>query len=172
MQYREAKDNPSHSSLSTGGRSKSIVFYLLPLCFVFFGGGLISCGNLAPLSMGGISLGGFRGNITKIGEIPNDQNAVATVYLQGQVSNRAPFVENGAYKLEDDTGTIWVLTNQAPPNIGDEVLLQGQVQFQSIPVGGQDLGEVFVQEQQQLQRRAGEPKSSSLPEEPNEQQTP
>jgi len=164
MQHREAKGNPSHSSLLTGGMSKSIVFYLLPLCFVFFGGGLISCGNSAPLSMGGINFGGFRGNITKIGEIPKDQNAVATVYLQGQVSNRAPFVENGAYKLEDDTGTIWVLTNQAPPNIGDEVLLQGQVQFQSIPVGGQDLGEVFVQEQQQLERRAGQPQQSPLPE--------
>jgi hypothetical protein len=51
-------------------------------------------------------------------------------------------------------------------------LIQGQVQFQSIPVGGQDLGEVFVQEQQQLERRAGQLKPSLLPEEHNEQQTP
>lgn len=165
MQHTEAEFNPSHLSLSTRRRSKSIGFYLLPWCLVIFGGGLISCGNSAPLSMGGINLNGVSGNVTKIGEIPTAQNTVATVYLQGEVINRAPLLENAAYKLEDDTGTIWVLTNQAPPNLGDEVLIKGQVQFQSIPVGGQDLGEVYIQEQQQIKRRAGQPNQLPAPKE-------
>jgi hypothetical protein len=63
----------------------------------------------------------------------------------------------GAYKVQDATGAIWVLTNQTIPNVGDEVLIKGQLQFQSIPVAGQNLDEVYVQEEQQLQRKAGQP---------------
>lgn len=129
--------------------------YLL-LCYVLLlGGGFIGCSNSAPLGLSGLS-SSAGGNVTKIGTIQQNQNA-ATVYLQGRVINRAPFLTNGAYKLEDATGTIWVLTNQALPNIGDEVTLVGQVQFQSIPIGGQDLGEIYVQEKRQLEHKAGQP---------------
>ncbi|HEY9652200.1 MAG TPA: hypothetical protein V6C95_16170 [Coleofasciculaceae cyanobacterium] len=123
--------------------------YLLLCYLLLLGGGLVGCSNSVPLGLSGLS-SSAGGNVTKIGTIQQNQNA-ATVYLQGRVINRAPFLTNGAYKLEDATGTIWVLTNQALPNIGDEVKIVGQVQFQSIPIGGQDLGEVYVQEQRQLE---------------------
>jgi hypothetical protein len=31
------------------------------------------------------------------------------------VENRAPFVGNAAYQLQDGTGKIWILTKQALP---------------------------------------------------------
>lgn len=135
--------------------------YLL-LCYVLLlGGGLVGCSNSAPLGLSGLS-SSAGGNVTKIGTIQQNQNTT-TVYLQGRVINRAPFLTNGAYKLEDATGTIWVLTNQALPNIGDEVTLEGQVQFQSIPLGGQDLGEIYVQEQRQMERKARQPTPTPTP---------
>ena len=131
--------------------------YLLPVCFVLLGGGLVGCSNSAPFGIGGINFSNASGNVTKISDIQKNQNA-ATVYIQGQVVTRAPFLVAGAYKVQDATGAIWVLTNQTIPNVGDEVLIKGQLQFQSIPVGGQNLDEVYVQEEQQLQRKAGQPR--------------
>jgi hypothetical protein len=55
------------------------------------------------------------------------------------------------------------MTSQSLPDVGDEVLIKGQLQFQSIPVGGQDLGEVYIQEEQQLQRKAGQPLQPASP---------
>jgi hypothetical protein len=157
IQYRKSKGNLSRPSLSTGGRQTSKMLYFLPLCFLLLGGGLVGCGNSFPLGIGGININNPGVNVTKISDIPQKQNAFTTIYLKGQVASRAPFLASGAYKLQDATGTIWVITNQTLPNVGDEVLIEGQLQFQSIPVGGQQLGEVYVQEQQQLARKAGQP---------------
>ncbi len=163
MQYRDAKVNPLSPSLSTGKRQKSKMFYFLPFCFLLFGGGLAGCSNSAPLGMGGFNLSGIGGSITRISDIQQQRNSNATLYLQGQVATRAPFLTNGAYKLQDATGTIWVLTNQTVPNVGDEVTIKGQLQYQSIPVGGQDVGELYIQEQQLLRRRAGKAEQPILP---------
>ncbi len=163
MQYKKAKGSLCRPSFLTGGKRNSKI-YLLPFCFLLIGGGLTSCSSV-PLSLGGINLGNFSGNVTKISDIRQNSNVADTVYLQGQVANRAPFLANGAYKIQDATGTIWVLTNQTLPNIGDEVLIKGQPLFQSIPISGQEAGEVYIQEQQQLRRRAGQQKPLVVPQE-------
>ena len=160
MQYSKAKGNSSFrlpSRVCQKASALSKMTYVLPVCFLLFGGGLVSCGNSASLGMGGINIGNLGGNVTKISDIQQNHNSAATVFLQGQVTTRAPFLAAGAYKLQDATGAIWVITNQPLPNVGDEVSLKGQLQFQSIPVSGQDLGEVYIQERQRLQQRAGQP---------------
>ena len=174
MQHRKTKGNlcvhlpssvrPSRTrggmrgvNKDSGARGESKLAYFLPFCFLLFGGALVSCGNSASLGIGGINISNIGGNVTKISDIQQNHNTAGVIFLQGQVATRAPFLAAGAYKLQDATGAIWVMTNQPLPNVGDEVLIKGQLQFQSIPVGGQDLGEVYVQEQQQLQRRAGQP---------------
>lgn len=128
----------------------SKMLYLLPICCLLVGGGLVSC-SFAPL--GGLSMGG---NVTKIGNIQQRQKTDVRVYLQGQVTNRAPFLTNGAYRLQDSSGAIWVIADQNLPNVGDELTIEGQLQYQSIPIGGQDLGEVYVLEQKQIGRKAGQ----------------
>ena len=111
--------------------------------------GFFSCGNL-PMSQ--LNLG-F--NLASIGDIQQKRQVDGEVYLRGKVENRAPFVGNAAYQLQDGTGTIWVLTNQALPQLGDEVLLKGEVRYKSITLkelAGKDLGEVYVEEMEQLKR--------------------
>ncbi|MBD1831088.1 DNA-binding protein [Microcoleus vaginatus GB1-A2] len=111
--------------------------------------GFFSCGNL-PMSQ--LNLG-F--NVASIGDIQQKRQVDGEVYLRGKVENRAPFVGNAAYQLQDGTGTIWVLTNEALPQLGDEVLLKGEVRYKSITLkelAGKDLGEVYVEEMEQLKR--------------------
>ncbi|MEG4284023.1 DNA-binding protein [Microcoleus sp. A006_D1] len=111
--------------------------------------GLLSCGNL-PMSQ--LNLG-F--NVASIGDIQQKRQVDGEVYLRGKVENRAPFVGNAAYQLQDGTGKMWILTKQALPQLGDEVLLKGEVRYKSITVkelAGTDLGEVYVEEMEQLNR--------------------
>jgi hypothetical protein len=121
--------------------------YLLSFCFVLCSIGISGCSSFG---VGGLFFGALGGNVTKINEIPQDANATGTVYLQGKVTTRAPFLTGGAYRLQDGTGTIWVITKQTVPNIGDQVLIKGQLRYQSLPVSGQELGEVSVLEEQVL----------------------
>lgn len=163
MRYTKATNNLFCSFVAMGRKQTSRRLYLLPFTFLLFGGGLVGCSNSAPLGIHGFSISDRSGNVTKISDIPQSQNSAATVYLQGQVATRAPFLTAGAYKLQDDTGTIWVITNKTVPNVGDAVLIKGQLQFKSIPFGEQELGEVFVQEQELLERREGQSESPILP---------
>ncbi|MFW6359398.1 MAG: hypothetical protein ACOC0N_09345 [Chroococcales cyanobacterium] len=131
---------------------------ILPLLL----GGLLSC---SPSEPSGISL-------TNIRELKQSQMAGETVYLKGQVRSIAPFVDSGAYLLEDTTDNIWVMTSESLPKRGDEVLIRGQVDYESISIGGQEMGEVYVQELEQLERHSnGSPKlqnSSFVPENSDE----
>ena len=116
---------------------------------LIFVGALFSCGSL-PLSQ--LNLG-F--NVATIGDVQQKRQLDAEVYLRGKVENRAPFVGNAAYQLQDGTGSIWILTKQDLPKLGDEVLLKGEVRYKSITLkelAGKDLGEIYVEEMQQLQR--------------------
>ncbi len=117
---------------------------------------LLSCGNL-PNSQFNL---GF--NVAKIGDVQQKRQVDTEVYLQGKVENRAPFVGNAAYQLQDTTGSIWILTKQALPQLGDELLLKGKVRYQSIKLkdlAGKDLGEVYVEEIEQLKHTSSSDKS-------------
>lgn len=150
MPHQKLKGKPIESCWLTQTRQQAKIIYLIPVCCLFLGGGIVSCGRLNPF-------GHWGGNVTKISDISQKKASTTTVYLQGKVATRAPFLKAGAYKLQDATGTIWVLTNQTVPNVGDKVVIKGQLQFQTILVKGQELGEVYVQEEQQLERQAGQP---------------
>ena len=111
--------------------------------------GLLSCGNL-PMSQLNLD-----SNVASISDIQQKRQVDGEVYLRGKVENRAPFVGNAAYQLQDGTGKIWILTKQALPQLGDEVLLKGEVRYKSIKLkdlAGKDLGEVYVEEMEQLKR--------------------
>ncbi|MBE9128620.1 hypothetical protein IQ257_23775 [Coleofasciculus sp. LEGE 07092] len=136
---------------------------MIPVGFLLFGGGLVACGNLNQLGTSSITIGDWAVDVTPIGTIQPDRNTAAIVYLQGKVTHQAPFLAAGAYQLQDATGKIWVITNQVLPQVGDEISLKGQLQFQSIPVSGQELGEVYVQEQERVGSNAGKTESPASP---------
>ncbi|MGB3203822.1 MAG: hypothetical protein WBB28_02405 [Crinalium sp.] len=139
----------------------NLSFLLLPFYFSLFIG-LFSCSKITE------SL--FRSplqnvSIKKITDVKNPQQVNSTVYLKGNVGNQASFVGGGAYELQDTTGSIWILTQQPLPQKGEELIIQGKVEHQSMPLifaaGGKAVGEVYVQEQQQLERKPV--KNSLLP---------
>ncbi len=144
------KDNLSESSFSTQSDRPLKALHLLPICLLVLGGGLVSCSNVAQIGNSAINIGDHVGNVTKIGDLKPNPNAATQVYLQGKVINQAPFLKAGAYQLQDATGKIWIVTNQTLPNVGDTLVIQGKLQFKSIPLGGQELGEVYVEEQKKL----------------------
>ncbi len=108
-------------------------------------GGLCGCGPMAML-VGNVP-------VTSISELQQARDANSTVYLEGTVGSRAPFLGAGAYQLQDATGSIWVLTDRTLPLQGEEVKIKGNVAYQSIPVAGKELGEVYIKEIEQLQRQ-------------------
>ncbi|MBF2027349.1 MAG: hypothetical protein IGS48_11355 [Oscillatoriales cyanobacterium C42_A2020_001] len=71
----------------------------------------------------------------------------STVYLKGKVGDRVPLLGGTVYKLQDSTGEIWVLTQQPPPNTGEEVVVKGTLRYQSISINNQELGSVYVQQE-------------------------
>lgn len=106
--------------------------------------GLWGCTNLVKSGVG----------VTDIEQIHSNWQNKDTVYLKGTVENIAPFLQSGAYQLQDATGSIWVMTNSTLPNLGDQMVMKGQVTYQSIPIAGQELGEVYIKELEQLERQS------------------
>jgi uncharacterized protein YdeI (BOF family) len=96
--------------------------------------GLVGCAGLA------------LGDVTKISAIQR-QNENATVYLTGKVMVRAPLLGQKAYEIQDETGTIWVVTKAEAPAPGLEVTVTGKVRYQSILLGGKEQGTVYIEQQ-------------------------
>lgn len=88
--------------------------------------------------------------VTKINQLQKDRDTDSTVYIRGKVVKQVPFLGTRAYEVQDSTGTILVITKEKFPPQNREVLIKGKVQYKSIPLGGGDLGEVYVKEQERL----------------------
>ncbi|MDJ0661026.1 MAG: DNA-binding protein [Crocosphaera sp.] len=124
-------------------------------------GGMLGC---TPLN----HLGLAQPSRTPIGNISPQPSTESTpednlIYLEGKVVDRAPFLESGSYQLQDDTGTIWVLTDNPLPQTGETVQITGKVTYQSIPLGGQDVGELYILEVEKLEANAPQTRPTVQP---------
>jgi uncharacterized protein YdeI (BOF family) len=99
------------------------------------------------------SLFGCRTPVITIKE--SAQKVDKTVYLTGKVIRLAPFLGNAAYQIEDATGKIWVVTTQTLPQSNQQINIKGKVEYQSLPIAAQELGDFYLVELERL---------SSLPE--------
>ena len=63
----------------------------------------------------------------------------------------APFVNNAAYQVEDTTGKIWVVTNNAPPKLGQNISIKSKIEYQSLPFAEEELGDFYLLELEQLE---------------------
>ncbi|MTJ46991.1 hypothetical protein [Dolichospermum sp. UHCC 0259] len=106
--------------------------------------GLYACGKGEN---SGINLKNFHigANVTQIQKITK-KNQDTTVYIQGKVEKYAPLIKKKAYQINDSTGKIWVITNQGNFQVGEQVVLKGNVQYQSVPLAGKEHGEVYLKE--------------------------
>jgi len=102
--------------------------------------GLSGCGKLQ------ISNLRLLPNLTSIREI-KAKHEPATVSLQGKVINVVPLIQQQVYQVQDSTETIWVLTHRSNLRVEDQVSVEGKTRYQSISIGGKDVGEVYVEEE-------------------------
>ncbi|WP_225225317.1 hypothetical protein [Komarekiella delphini-convector] len=123
---------------------KKSMYHLGLICFLIMG--LYSCGMTSSGSSGMLPLK-IGTNVTPIREIKPKQNNQAIVYIQGKVEKQAPLMKQQAYQINDSTGKIWVVTNQTGLEEGAQVVIKGKVRYQSIPLAGQELGEVYIEEE-------------------------
>jgi len=105
---------------------------LFPL---FLSGWMVSCSPLNPSGWAQTYL-----DIAQLDQIANQR----AVNLQGIVVNVAPFLEGGAYQIQDKTGKVWVKTDGALPRKGAVVSVRGEVAFEAIFIGPEKLGESYV----------------------------
>jgi hypothetical protein len=99
------------------------------------------CGQLNNFSWSSIAQNFLHTQISSL-EIPKSIDS--NVYLQGKVSDRSPFLEGGAYQLDDRTGKIWITTTTKLPSVGKEVAIEGKVHYQSIPIENREWGELYI----------------------------
>lgn len=115
---------------------------------------LLGCGNLARSVMNFDFIQQVR--VTKIGNL-QQQPQGTTVYLKGKVVRIIPLLNDRVYQLEDASGSILVLTENRPLQLGEQFTIKGIVRYQSIPVEGQNLGEIYIQELELLQPESVSP---------------
>jgi hypothetical protein len=123
--------------------------------FLLLLGTLIGCGSLSYLGLAVSS-------VTPIKEL-QQQKTEATVNIKGKVKAQAPFLGSGSYQLQDETGSVWIFTKGSLPPLGSEVMVKGQLQYQSIPVETQEVGEFYLVELEQIQPQTASQTPSPIP---------
>jgi hypothetical protein len=72
------------------------------------------------------------------------------VVIAGRVTNSFGIAMlGGIYKLDDGTGSIWIVTNKGVPSKGAEVGLKGRVQ-EGVNYGGRSYGLGVVEEERRV----------------------
>ena len=96
-----------------------------------------------------VALGKEELAITAIERIQNRKDG-RTVYVRGKVIHRSPFLGSAAYQLEDETGSLWVFSDNPLPPQGTEVFIKGKIKQETLPIEERELGEFYLIELQQL----------------------
>ena len=103
--------------------------------------GVINCGYFNPRGFKAIGA-----KITPINQLKSKQNP-DIVYIQGKVEKAIPLLKKEAYQVNDGTGKIWIVSNQTGIKQGESLLIKGKISYRSIPLGGKEYGELYVEEE-------------------------
>lgn len=115
-------------------------------------GSLMGCVALgSSQGSGGLQSVGFAIAPSTIEALKQAPHANAIVQIKGQVGQRVPLLGKTAYELSDATGRIWVISTDAIPNAGDDVVVEGKLLYQTIQLNGKEQGSVYLEQQRQLQ---------------------
>lgn len=86
------------------------------------------------------------GEQVKVNQV--NQKRDQRVQVQGQIKAQAPLLGGKrAYEVQDETGSVWVVSDRALPATGSQVTIQGKVKFQKIEVAGKDQSTVYIEQQ-------------------------
>ncbi|NJN74979.1 MAG: hypothetical protein HC796_00320 [Synechococcaceae cyanobacterium RL_1_2] len=70
--------------------------------------------------------------------------------VTGTVEALTYLLSQGAYQLKDNTGSVWIVTPGKMPRIGDRLSVRAKLMYRSIVVQGQEFGEYYLMEMEQL----------------------
>ncbi len=113
---------------------KFISSQLIVSSFCLIGFGLTGCNPLME--------------VTPIAQLSAQSDRLGqSVLVEGVVRDRAPFLKNAAYQLQDESGEIWVLTNNPLPDSGQAVTIKATIKAKSIVISNQKVQEVYLQEE-------------------------
>ncbi len=112
-------------------RSGSLV---LLLCLSLVLAGTTGCGQLARLGIG----------TTPIATVASNPAQHADVLIRGQVVNQVGVFGQGVYEIQDNSGSIWVITDKGIPAMNSTVTVRGKAQ-EGITVGGRSFGVSLVE---------------------------
>jgi hypothetical protein len=101
---------------------------------------------------------------TRIANLQHKRKVGAKVYVKGTIESHAPFIGAAAYQLQDSTGTVWVFTTKTLPQIGEEVLIRGKVEYESITLEEMkaiDIGDVYLKELERIEEEKEEEPQTS-----------
>ena len=83
-----------------------------------------------------------------IDSLRQPQQVERSVPLTGSVTQRLAILNGWLYQLDDGTGQVWVLTQQTAPAVGEQVYVNGILQYEPIVINGSDLGDYYLEEEQ------------------------
>lgn len=70
------------------------------------------------------------------------------VQVEGKIKAQAPLAGGQrAYEVQDDSGSVWIVTNRSIPPVGSSVTVSGTVRLQKIDLAGQDQSTVYIEQQ-------------------------
>ena len=89
--------------------------------------------------------------VTKIGDVNKDPSKFRNkiVRVEGTVTNSVGVMSTGGYQIEDETGKIFVVSNQGVPARGARVIVEGSV-FQGAMVLGEAVGIAIKESRHQV----------------------
>ncbi|MGD1896111.1 MAG: hypothetical protein ACFB16_04070 [Phormidesmis sp.] len=74
------------------------------------------------------------------------EGAGESVAVSGTVAQRVAILGGWLYEVQDDTGSLWVLTKRSEPTVGELATVEGVVHYEPIVVGEIDAGSVYLEE--------------------------
>jgi len=99
-----------------------------------------------PVSSSNIITALQPGERVKIRDVGSKRDRV--VQVEGKIKGQAPLMGGQrAYEVQDDTGSVWVVTSRAIPATGSSVTVSGTVRLQKIDLAGQDQSTVYIEQQ-------------------------
>ena len=95
---------------------------------------LAGCGPLARLGIG----------TTPIAQIEQNPARYTNVYVRGRVVNQIGVFGQGVYEIQDNSGSLWVITDRGLPAMNSTVTVRGKAQ-EGIVLGGRSFGVSLVE---------------------------
>jgi predicted small secreted protein len=95
-----------------------------------------SCNQLARFGIG----------VTSIATVTSNPANFPDVTVRGKVINQVGIFGQGAYELQDDTGTLWVFTQAGMPPLDTTLTVRGKAS-EGLTISGRNLGVTLTEKE-------------------------